>query len=104
MTNLSSVSSDRAFYTIDRREINSYKQIAKDTSLQELMKQASKKRDEYWGKVITYSKKVFVPLTNMCRDTCGYCTFVKHPDDPEAKIMSPQGGVSICSKSGKKRV
>ena len=53
------------------------------------MERASKKRDAYWGKMITYSKKVFVPLTNMCRDTCSYCTFVKHPDDPEAKIMSP---------------
>jgi FO synthase len=53
------------------------------------MAKAATKRDDYWGKVITYSKKVFVPLTNMCRDTCSYCTFVKHPDDPEAKIMSP---------------
>jgi len=102
MTNLSSVSSDRAFYAINRRELDSYKQIAKDTSLQELMKQASKKRDEYWGKVITYSKKVFVPLTNMCRDTCGYCTFVKHPDDPEAKIMSPQEVLVSAQKAEKK--
>ena len=47
MTNLSSVSSDRDSYAINRRELDRYKQIAKDTSLQELMKQASKKRDEY---------------------------------------------------------
>ena len=57
------------------------------------------KRDAYWGKMITYSKKVFVPLTNMCRDTCSYCTFVKHPDDPEAKIMSPDE-VLISARKG----
>ena len=54
-----------------------------------MAKAATKDEMRYWGKMITYSKKVFVPLTNMCRDTCSYCTFVKHPDDPEAKIMSP---------------
>ncbi|MEO1798602.1 MAG: 7,8-didemethyl-8-hydroxy-5-deazariboflavin synthase CofG, partial [Pseudomonadota bacterium] len=47
-------------------------------------------RDVHWGRRITYSRKVFVPLTNMCRDTCGYCTFVKHPKDPAAEIMTPE--------------
>ena len=61
-----------------------------NADLEHLMSLARKKRDVYWGKTITYSRKVFVPLTNMCRDTCGYCTFVKHPDDPKANIMSPK--------------
>ena len=47
-------------------------------------------RDESWGRRITYSRKVFVPLTNMCRDICGYCTFVKHPDSPEANLLAPE--------------
>ena len=46
-------------------------------------------RDAHWARVVTYSRKVFVPLTNMCRDTCGYCTFVKHPRDPAAQVMTP---------------
>ena len=53
------------------------------------MGEAAAVRDRAWGKTITYSRKVFVPLTNMCRDTCGYCVFVKHPSSPEARIMTP---------------
>lgn len=53
------------------------------------MSQACRIRDAHWGRTVTYSRKVFVPLTNMCRDTCGYCTFVKHPSDPQARIMTP---------------
>lgn len=56
----------------------------------ELALQACAIRDAHWGKTITYSRKVFAPLTTMCRDTCGYCTFVKHPDDPGAYIMTPE--------------
>lgn len=58
-------------------------------NLQALMAEAAAVRDRAFGKTITYSRKVFVPLTNMCRDTCGYCVFVKHPSSPEATIMTP---------------
>ena len=58
--------------------------------LDQLMAEARQIRDRHWGRVVTYSRKVFVPLTNMCRDTCAYCTFVKHPDTPEANIMTPE--------------
>ena len=47
--------------------------------LESLCKSASDVRELHWGKTVTYSRKVFVPLTNMCRDTCSYCTFVKTP-------------------------
>lgn len=57
------------------------------SNLSDLMKMASEKRIARWGNSITYSRKVFVPLTNMCRDTCSYCAFVQHPDSPHAKIM-----------------
>ena len=99
MANLSSVVINKDCYDIEKSEIDTYKKVAFNTSLSELMKEASKKRDAHWGKIITYSKKVFVPLTNMCRDTCSYCTFVKHPDDPEAKIMSPDE-VLISARKG----
>jgi FO synthase len=39
--------------------------------------------------VITYSRKVFLPLTNLCRDYCGYCTFRRDPGEPGAQTMSP---------------
>ena len=90
MTGLSRHLGDRELYQVDGGEVAFYKQLVLDVPLQELMEKASQKRTDHWGEVITYSRKVFVPLTNMCRDTCSYCTFVKHPDNPKAKIMSPQ--------------
>lgn len=64
-----------------------------------LLERATDIRKKAWGDVVTYSRKVFVPLTNMCRDTCGYCTFVKHPDDPAAELMSPEA-VLKSAKAG----
>ena len=63
---------------------------AANTPLKGLMARACAKRAAHWGNTITYSRKVFVPLTNMCRDTCTYCSFVKTPDDPAANYMSPE--------------
>ncbi len=39
------------------------------------------------NRTITYSRKVFVPLTTLCRDKCGYCTFVKSPGDPARVLL-----------------
>jgi FO synthase len=66
------------------------------TPTPDLLAQAAAIRDRHWGRVVTYSRKVFVPLTNMCRDTCGYCTFVKHPDDPAARIMTPEQVLEVA--------
>ena len=71
-------------------------------SLFSLMERARTKRDTHWGKIITYSRKVFIPLTNMCRDTCGYCTFVKDPNSPEANILSPEQVMKIV-KTGERK-
>jgi 7,8-didemethyl-8-hydroxy-5-deazariboflavin synthase CofG subunit len=56
--------------------------------LQELLSTAAKLRDNYKGRVVTFSPKVFVPLTNLCRDFCGYCTFRKAPEEDGAKTMT----------------
>lgn len=61
---------------------------APENTVAQLCSEAASVRDSYWGENITYSRKVFVPLTNMCRDECGYCTFVEHPDSPGANIMT----------------
>ena len=47
---------------------------------------ASKRRGK--GDVITVSRNVFLPLTNLCRDRCTYCSFAKQPDSPEAHTYS----------------
>ena len=70
--------------------------------LDDVLAAASSIRDMHWGKTITYSRKVFVPLTNMCRDTCGYCTFVKHPSDPGARIMTPEQVLKEAEKGQEK--
>jgi FO synthase len=46
-------------------------------------------RDTGHGQIVTYSRKVFLPVTNLCRDRCTYCTFRKDPDDPGAWTMTP---------------
>jgi FO synthase len=53
-----------------------------------LLAAAAELRDRGKGKVVTYSPKIFIPLTNLCRDFCGYCTFRKAPDEPGAKTMA----------------
>jgi len=40
------------------------------------------------GPLVSVSRNVFIPLTNLCRDRCGYCTFAKQPDDPDAKTYT----------------
>lgn len=72
----------------DRADLSA--DLLETADLDALMAEAAAVRDRRWGKVITYSRKVFVPLTNMCRDTCGYCVFVKHPSSPDAEIMTPE--------------
>src|SRR5438132_3852106 len=56
--------------------------------LEAMLATAAALRDRHKGKVVTFSPKIFVPLTNLCRDFCGYCTFRKAPDDPGAKTMT----------------
>lgn len=60
-----------------------------DAELPNLMRTASLIRDRESGRVISYSKNVFIPLTNICRNECGYCVFRKKPLDKNAKIMTP---------------
>ena len=54
----------------------------------QLAELASQWRDEGFGNVVTYSRKVFVPLTHLCRDVCHYCTFAKVPRKLKAPYMS----------------
>jgi FO synthase len=55
------------------------------------------------GRTITYSRKVFIPLTNLCRDTCGYCTFKKDPWEKDAKMMIPEEALSVAETGRQSR-
>ena len=71
----------------DRDEAYSLTEVQGD-DLSSLLLTASALRDLHKGRVVTFSAKIFVPLTNLCRDFCGYCTFRKAPGEPGAKSMT----------------
>ena len=60
-----------------------------DDMLPSLLRGAQLARARFKPGIITYSRKVFLPLTNLCRDYCGYCTFRRDPGEPGAHTMSP---------------
>ncbi len=61
-----------------------------DRALPALCTIAGQVRARHKGSVITYSPKVFLPVTNLCRDFCSYCTFRKDPNDAGAWTMLPE--------------
>ncbi|HLZ40736.1 MAG TPA: 7,8-didemethyl-8-hydroxy-5-deazariboflavin synthase CofG [Candidatus Sulfotelmatobacter sp.] len=67
-----------------------------DRDLPELLEAAQEARDAFKPGAITYSKKVFLPLTNLCRDYCGYCTFRKDPGEPGAHTMLPDEVLAVA--------
>jgi FO synthase len=69
---------------------------AEGTDLESLFHAAADVREQRTGRVVTYSRKVFIPLTNLCRDRCGYCTFARTPDDPRAHTMAPEEVLKVA--------
>ena len=68
---------------------------ARGDALAELCSVAGRLRELEHGDVITYSRKVFVPLTMLCRDRCHYCTFAKPPARVTAPFLSPDEVLGI---------
>ena len=75
--------------------------LVKAASLDELLAAASDLREKGKGRAVSYSKKVFIPLTTLCRDYCGYCTFRKDPGQPGAHFMTPDE-VLAMAKQGRR--
>jgi 7,8-didemethyl-8-hydroxy-5-deazariboflavin synthase CofG subunit len=55
-----------------------------------LCEAARARRDRAWGTALTFSPKVFLPITNLCRNRCDYCSFRRSPGDPGEWTMSPE--------------
>ena len=53
--------------------------LAEASDLAPLMRAAAERRDTAHGDLVSYSRKVFIPLTHLCRDVCHYCTFATPP-------------------------
>ena len=67
-----------------------------DSPLPELLEEARALCREGHGTLVTYSPKVFIPLTVLCRDVCHYCTFAKPPSKGERAFMTPEEVVAIA--------
>ncbi len=67
-----------------------------EEQLPELLSAAREIKHRFKPAVITYSRKVFVPLTNLCRDYCGYCIFRRSPGDSGAYTMSPDQVLEVA--------
>lgn len=64
-------------------------------SLPTLLAAAQRTRTKFKTAAITYSRKIFIPLTNLCRDYCGYCTFRRDPAQPGAQTMTPDEVMNV---------
>ena len=64
--------------------------------LAELIDAAGRLRDEGHGRNLSYSRKVFIPLTHLCRDVCHYCTFAERPRAGRPAYLSAEQVVSIA--------
>jgi 7,8-didemethyl-8-hydroxy-5-deazariboflavin synthase CofG subunit len=72
-----------------------------DEDLPALLARARSAKEQFKPGIITYSRKVFLPLTNLCRDYCGYCTFRRDPGDSGAHTMTPDEVLSVA-RAGEK--
>ena len=70
-------------------------------SLEDIASPARILRDEGFGATVTYSKKVFVPLTQLCRDVCHYCTFAKTPRKLESVYLTVDEVLKIAHEGEK---
>jgi FO synthase len=64
----------------------------------DLISRAARRRDEEWGNLVTYSPKVFIPLTMACRDVCHYCTFAKPPARGKRVYMTIEEVVEVAER------
>jgi 7,8-didemethyl-8-hydroxy-5-deazariboflavin synthase CofG subunit len=76
---------------------------ASPSQIVSLMERAATVRDRAWGQTLTYSPKVFLPITNLCRNRCEYCAFRRSSGDAGEWTMSPAdiaGSLSVAREQG----
>lgn len=66
-------------------------------STRDLLAQSTEMTRRGHGRIISYSKKVFIPLTRLCRDVCGYCTFATTPGRVASPYLSPDEVLAIAN-------
>ena len=92
---------------LDGKKISQYdvKEIFKNSLLdqRELFDAATYLRNQHKHKFITFSKKVFFNLINLCRDTCSYCTYKAEPSDPKLSLMKKDNVIQLAKLAKKYR-
>ena len=85
-----------------RRYVRPSREAALDlfraNDLPALMRQAAALRDDGFGRAVSYSRKVFIPLTKLCRDVCHYCTFAQPPRPGERAYLTINEAVDIARR------
>ena len=66
--------------------------LAEATDLAALLRAAARRRDNAHGAAVSYSRKIFIPLTKLCRDVCHYCTFAHAAARRRTGFPFPRGG------------
>src|SRR5216684_212684 len=85
----------RASASVDREAALLF---AEQAPLSDLLAAATEIRAAGKGNVVSFSKKVFIPLTTLCRDYCSYCTFRKDPGQPGAHFMTPEEVLALAEQ------
>jgi len=93
------------------REVRQGQVVSRESAIQllgcddavdpELLAAAFYLKEQYRPGIITYSRKVFLPLTNLCRDYCSYCTYRRDPGQPGAHTMSPDQVLEVARQGEK---
>ena len=87
---------DKAAYVRPPRE--AALELARETDLPAFMRRAAALRDAGFGRPVSYSRKVFIPLTKLCRDVCHYCTFAQPPRPGERAYMTLDEVVEVARR------
>jgi len=73
-------------------------QLAECKDIGSLLQCAGSLRDGGFGSSVTYSRKIFIPLTQLCRDVCHYCTFAQAPKRLSAPYMKLEEVVELAEQ------
>ena len=95
-------SNEIIYKIIEKKAVDNHelKDMLINADIKDLCHFATFLRNREDNKVVTYSRKVFINLINLCKDSCSYCTYKKEPTNPEAVMLSPSQAIAIA-KLGK---
>ena len=98
-------SNEIIYKIIEKRVVDSHelKDLLINAEIKDLNLLATILRNLENNKVVTYSRKVFINLINLCKDSCSYCTYKKEPTNPEAVMLNPSQAIAIAKLGRKAR-